>query len=140
MNLTPHCKITKVEGLGTAFVIPLLRICQVNWASSLNTMFYFGLFCLFKCKASCAGLDRYGLERLMCLNAWPTHKYTTKRCFLFGVGVASLKEVHPCGPGLQDLHPSAWMSVFSCLPSEQNVELSAPSMLCLPGRCMLPPG
>jgi hypothetical protein len=34
--------------------------------------------------------------------------------------------------------PGAWQSVFSCLPLEQDVKLSAPPVPCLPGCCHTP--
>ena len=39
----------------------------------------------------CAGLNRYGSHRLLCLNAWPVGRDTTRRCGLVGVGVPLLE-------------------------------------------------
>lgn len=48
----------------------------------------------------CGGLNRSGLHRLMCMNAWPTESGTIKRYGLMGVPVALLVEVCHCGSGL----------------------------------------
>jgi hypothetical protein len=49
-----------------------------------------------------------------------------RRCGLVGVGVTLLQEVWHCG---------GWaMRSSSCLPLEQDVELSAPPAPYLPGR------
>ena len=48
----------------------------------------------------CRGLNRFGLHRLMCLNAWPTGSDTIMRCGLVGIGVALAEEVCQCGGGL----------------------------------------
>jgi hypothetical protein len=39
------------------------------------------------------------------------------------------------GWALKDLPPSSLEESFSCLPSEQDVELSALPTACLPGYC-----
>jgi hypothetical protein len=39
------------------------------------------------------------------------------------------------GVGFQPFLIATWKPVFSCLLSEQDVELSAPPEPCLPGRC-----
>ena len=64
----------------------------------------------------------------------------TTRCGPVGVGVASLEQVCPCwrkyvtvGVGLDTFFLAAHETVFSCLPLEQDVALSAPSPApCLP--------
>ena len=51
---------------------------------------------------------------------------------LVGVGVALLEELCCCMGGNENLLLAVWETVFSCLPSEQDVELSAPPVPCLP--------
>lgn len=41
----------------------------------------------------CGDLNRYGPERLICLNAWPIGSGAIRRCDLVGAGVAFLEEV-----------------------------------------------
>jgi len=50
-------------------------------------------------------------------------------------GVALLEEVHPWGGGLRESFLlAAWKLVFSCLPLEEDIEHSGPSLEpCLPG-------
>jgi hypothetical protein len=60
---------------------------------------------------------------------------TIRRCDLIGVGVALLEEIRHFGVGFETLLLAAWKPVFSCLPLEQDVELSAPPSPCLPGCC-----
>ena len=36
----------------------------------------------------CGGLNRFGLHRLMCLNAWPKGNGTIRRCGLVGESVS----------------------------------------------------
>ena len=60
---------------------------------------------------------------------------TIRRCDLAGVGVALLEKVYvTVGIGSETLCLAAWKSLF-CLPSEQDVEFSAPSTSRLPGCC-----
>lgn len=42
-------------------------------------------------------LNRYGPSGLMCLNVWSTGSGIIRRCGLFGIGVALLKEMYFCG-------------------------------------------
>jgi hypothetical protein len=56
-------------------------------------------------------------------------------CGLVAVGVALLEEVCHCGVGFETLLLARWVLVLSCLPLEQDVELLAPPVLCLPGCC-----
>ena len=44
-----------------------------------------------------------------------------------------LEKVCYCGMGFETLLLTMWDPVFYCLPSEQDVELSAPLAPCLPG-------
>jgi hypothetical protein len=53
----------------------------------------------------------------------------TIRCGLAGVSVSLW------GMGFETLLLAVWKSVFSFLPLEQDVELSAPPAPCLPGYC-----
>jgi hypothetical protein len=55
------------------------------------------------------------------------------RCGFVGVGVALLEEVCHCGGGLDTLLLAMWESVCSWFPLDEDVELSAPPMPCLPG-------
>ena len=54
-------------------------------------MIYFGF---------CGALNRFGLQRLMCLSAWPIGNDTIRRYDLVGVGVPLLEEVCHCRGGL----------------------------------------
>jgi hypothetical protein len=56
------------------------------------------------------------------------------RCGLVRIGVALLEEVCHCGCGLKILVLAAWKPVFSCLPLDEDVELSAPPAPYLPGH------
>ena len=54
-------------------------------------------------------------------------------------------KVWPCwsrcvtvGVGYKSLLLAAWMLVFCKQPSDEDVELSAPPVPCLPGRCHVP--
>ena len=58
---------------------------------------------------------------------------TIMSCVCYGVGIALLEEVYHCELGFKTL-PSAEESVFRS-PSEQDIELSAPLVPCLPGHC-----
>jgi hypothetical protein len=49
---------------------------------------------------------------------------TVGRCGIVGVGV-----------GFNTLVPGAWEPVFCWQPSDEDVELSAPPVPCLPGCC-----
>jgi len=66
---------------------------------------------------------------------------TGRRCGLIGGGVALLEEVWPCCRrcvivGFETFFLSTWETVFSLLPSDWDVELSAPSLApCLSGCC-----
>jgi hypothetical protein len=76
----------------------------------------------------------------MYLNTWPIGSGTIRRCCLIGISVTLLKDVCHCWGGLQGVtYVQAILSVvhsLSLLPSDQNVELSAPSPApCLPGCC-----
>jgi hypothetical protein len=63
-------------------------------------------------------------------------------CICLAQGMVLLGGVWPCwrkcatvGLGFKTLILASWKPVFSCLPSEQNVELSALSVPCLPEHC-----
>jgi hypothetical protein len=75
----------------------------------------------------------------MGLNAWPTGSGTIRRCGFVGVGVALLEEVCHCGMGFEVSYAQAILSVvysLLLLPSDQDVDLSAPSPApCLPTCC-----
>ena len=60
---------------------------------------------------------------------------TIRRCGLIGLAVVLLKEVCHYRNGLWAALPSYIDTVFSYLPSEQAVELSAPPVSCLPVHC-----
>jgi hypothetical protein len=49
----------------------------------------------------CGGMNRFGLHRLMCLNAWPTGSGSVRKYGLVRVGVTLLEEVHHCGVGFE---------------------------------------
>jgi len=49
--------------------------------------------------------------------------------------VAMMEEVYHCGGGLQDPSPSCLRTVCSWLPLDEDIELSAPPVPCLPGCC-----
>jgi hypothetical protein len=60
---------------------------------------------------------------------------TVRSCWLVGVGVASFGEAcHTVWLGFEI--PSFYLpgELVFCLPSDQDVELSPPSVPCLPGR------
>jgi hypothetical protein len=79
-------------------------------------------------KAHCGGLNRYGPDRLMCLNAWPIVSGTVRRCGLFG-GSVSLWGQNFRSPMLT----LGLMGQLFLLPEDPDVELSAPSSApCLP--------
>jgi hypothetical protein len=70
----------------------------------------------------------YILEYIYILEVWPCWS----RCGVVGRSVS----VCHCGGGLRELPPSCLrIPVSSCLPSEQDVELSAPPAPCLAGCC-----
>ena len=52
------------------------------------------------CLGLCSGLNRFGLYRLMCLNAWPVGSGTISTSVLIRIGVASLEEMCHCRGGL----------------------------------------
>ena len=61
---------------------------------------------------------------------------TVRRHDVVGMGVALEKEVCHCGGELRVLPPSCqMMHVFCSLPFEEDAEISAPSVICLPGHC-----
>ena len=64
-----------------------------------------------------------------CLNMFGPGSGTLRRCDLVG-GSVSL-----WGLGFETLLLATWEAVFTCLPSEQDVELSAPPVPGLPGCC-----
>jgi hypothetical protein len=55
-----------------------------------------------------------------------------------GRGVALLEKVLHCGSRLWDALATCLRRIFFCLPSEQDVELSASPVPCLPGCCHVP--
>jgi hypothetical protein len=70
---------------------------------------------------------------------------TIRRCGLVGVGVASLEWMWPCwrkyvtmGVSFETLLLAAWKTVFSWLPLDQDIELSAPSPYTCLDTAMLP--
>ena len=64
----------------------------------------------------------------MCLNVWLIGSVTIRRCGLVGLGVVLLEEVCHCGGRLCSLIYAkvCLMTVSYLLPSDQDVELSAP--------------
>ena len=93
-----------------------------------------------QCNDGCDGLNRYGIHRFICLNAWSIESGTIRRCGFVGVGVALLEEMCHWGVGFWGLiYAQATPSVYtgsSLLPVHQEVEPSAPSPVpCLPGHC-----
>jgi hypothetical protein len=79
-----------------------------------------------------------GLQLWACggLNILGPGSGTIRRCHIDGVGVALLEEVCHCGCGLDEFSPSCLrMLVFSCVPSEKDLELLAFPAPCLPGCC-----
>jgi hypothetical protein len=52
-----------------------------------------------------------------------------------GIGEALLEKYVTVGMGFKALILAAWKPVSSSLPSEQDVELSASPVPCLPGCC-----
>jgi hypothetical protein len=104
-------------------------VCIVNSRSDKATWWYLpysqnktkvSIFHLF----TCGGLNRLGPGR-----------GTIRSCILVGVGVALLEEACHCGGGLWDPHPNCLRDSVFRLPSEQDSELSAPPVPCLPGSC-----
>ena len=63
---------------------------------------------------------------------------TIRRCGLVGVGLTLLKKCVIVGMGFKTLILGPWKPVFSFLPLEQDVELSAPPTPCLPRCCHAP--
>ena len=53
--------------------------------------------CVCVSVAVSGALSKYGLHRLMCVNAWPMGSGTIRRCGFVGVCVALLEEVCHCG-------------------------------------------
>ena len=86
----------------------------------------------------CAGLNRFGPHRLMCLNAWPIKSDTNRGCGLIGEGVALEEKVCHCGCGasrsyiyMLKLCPVGNNSFFLlCL--DQDIELLGPLAPDLP--------
>ena len=74
----------------------------------------------------------------MCLNAWPMGSGTIRRCDL-GVGWLCWRKCIILGVGFEVSYAQAPGRVahsLLLLPVDQNVELSAPSLVpCLPGCC-----
>jgi hypothetical protein len=63
---------------------------------------------------------------------------TIWRYGLVGIGVTWLEWVCHCGCGYKILILVAWMSVLHWQPLDEDIELSAPPALCLPGYCHAP--
>ena len=105
------------------------------------------LSCRTPSQEHCGDLNRFAPHSCMYLNAWPTESGTIRRCGLVGIGVTLLKEVCYCVGWLccllvLKLYPvpkeASWMPVESWLPSDQDVEISAPSPAPFwPMYCML---
>jgi hypothetical protein len=70
----------------------------------------------------CRGLNRNDLHRLRCVNAWPKGNGTARRCGL-------VRGSDTTGVGFEISYVQASPSVAHSLllPSDQDVELSAPS-------------
>jgi hypothetical protein len=49
--------------------------------------------------------------------------------------VDSTNKCTTVGVGFESFFLAAWKTVFSCLSSEQDIELSGPSVPCLLGHC-----
>jgi hypothetical protein len=75
-------------------------------------------------------LSEAGSVHIACVVVWI---HLTQGALLGGV--ALLEEVCYCVMGFETLLLASWKPVFSWLPSEQDVELSAPPAPCLPGSC-----
>jgi len=83
---------------------------------------------------SCGGLNRNDPRGLVCLNAWPLESGTIRRYGLVGGSVSPRS-------GLEVSNAQALPSVAHSLlqlPSDQDVELSAPPAPCLPAHCHAP--